>query len=344
MSLDDPLEPLRRFTSASVRLGRIAGSEIRIYWTASLVFLVTWLQVARWTGALPAAGVAAIYTTLLYVVVLTHELGHALAGRLYRMRTPTITLSALGGLAHMDSGTPGPRADIVVSLAGPLTHAVWIGLALLLQPAVPVLRVGDFPVDVMDSLLYLNTALALFNLLPFFPMDGGRVLRGVIALRRHPAQASLWAARVGVFGAIVLGAWGMSDRGVRGTLLIVIAINNLFVCLREIALARWGQGPYAPPRDPWESDADAWRRGASGFVDDPAPRRVGLLARIRGRRRAEPVAPPVETPDLGPVRSAADDAELDRLLGKVGEVGLSGLTDGERATLKRISAARRVPR
>jgi hypothetical protein len=244
----------------------------------------------------------------------------------------------------MAAPAPTPRAEMVVAAAGPLSHVPWIALGLLLDGRVSPLRVGSYgiPIDLGWYLWFTNAWLMGFNLLPLFPMDGGRVLRGALALRRHPNWATLWTARIGIFGAIALMAWGMSDRGFGGTLLFLIGLSNIQACLQELAAARHSDGPYAPV-DPWGQDPDAWRRGADrdDAADRPSRRGRWTLLRRAGdprtaadRRPPAPLAPPPASP-------SADDVELDRLLAKVGEVGLPGLSDAERAALQRISASRR---
>ena len=355
MDPHSPLGPLDTVLSKSFRLGRVAGIEVRVFWTAVLVLAVAAIELSRWPGVglLEAVAVGLLLQGGLYVVVLVHELGHALVGRRLGMSFPTITLSALGGLAHGMTPPPGPRAEALVSLAGPATHAFWVGLALALGPVVPPLRVGAhaLPLDVADWLLTANLWMLGFNLLPFFPMDGGRVLRAVLAMRMHPNRATTIAARVGAFGAIAILATAMSVRGFGGTLLLFIGLSNLLACLRELAVVQFSEGPYGAPADPWATDPDAWKSGGPGGGD--APSRSGWFARWRRRRRARllprddarPAAKTTVVLEAPPApragRDEHDAAELDRLLEKVSEVGLAGLSDDERERLRRISEARR---
>lgn len=331
----DPLAPLRRLLEGSWHLFRLFGIEIRLYWTAALVFAIATWQWTRWPGVgfLEAVALGLAFQAGLYVLVLLHELAHAAAAYRYRIRTPRITLSALGGLAHIAAPPPGPRAEMAIAAAGPASHLPWIALSFALEGVVPPLRVGahGLPVDVLWYLRYVNVVLALFNLLPFFPMDGGRVLRGLLALRVHANWATVLAARVGVVGAIALMAWGMTDRGFSGTLLLLIGLNNLQACLGELRAGRWTEGPYAPVDEFafHAQDPDAWKQG--GYDPGDPGRSLGQTERD----------PPVRPRDRPRERPTPDDAELDALLEKVGRVGLTGLTEAERRRLHDISARRR---
>lgn len=337
----DPLGGLRRVLDASWPLGRLFGIELRVYWTAVLVYLATMYELSSWPGVGlgDAALTAAVIQTTIYAIVLVHELCHAWAARRYGVRTSRITLSVLGGLAHLSASAPSPRADIVISAAGPASHVPWVAIAWALRDVVPPMHVGRWAtIDMMSFLLWTNVALAAFNLLPCFPMDGGRILRGLLAMRRHPNWASLTAGRIGVLGAIAFMAWGMTVRGYRGSILLVLGFVHLQASLREILAAKYGDGPYAPV-DPWGQDPDAWRRGAD--PDDRPARGGGFWSVLRRRSPARLPADERPPAPLAPPPPSADDAELDRLLAKVGEVGLPGLTEAERAALQRISAARR---
>jgi stage IV sporulation protein FB len=250
---------------------------------------------------------------MLYVVVWLHEMGHVLAARRWHIHTPVITLSPLGGLAHLDSAAPSPRAEIQISLAGPFTHALLLAPAYALTRLVPMEPIAGRLLA--EHFWSLNVGLALFNLLPFYPLDGGRVLRGLLALRMHPNRATIWAARVGIAGAVAMLIYGLAFvGGLGGGMLMMVAISGILACVQAMRAARWAEGPYGEARQPWEEDPDAWKHGAR-------------------REEREPPPPPPPEP--------AAAAELDRLLDRVREVGLAGLTERERTALKRASEARR---
>jgi Zn-dependent protease len=343
MEQDPSRSRLVRFLTWSFPIGRAFGIQVRLFWTAGITLLYA---VAQWWDFVPlatAAGLGAISFALLYLVVWTHEMGHALAARRWNVRTSQISLSVFGGLAHLQDGLPSPKAETVVSFLGPAVHLLWLAVCLPLGTWLGTEYFLWAPGDVsIDPLRYalsfattINVTLAVFNLLPFFPMDGGRVLRSILARRMHPNLATLWAARVGIVGSVGIAAWGLASHGLWAGVLLLIAINNVFACLREMTAARYGDGPYGEPRDPWEGDPEAWKYGGDER-ERPGRKRGGLRLL---RRRAGP-----RLPDVLVKTGGDDDADLDRLLEKVGRVGLAGLTDVERATLQRISETRRRPR
>jgi Zn-dependent protease/CBS domain-containing protein len=156
-------------------------------------------------GALPyALGLAAAVG--LFASVLVHELGHAVVGRAYQVRVRSITLWLLGGMAQFDTIPRRGGAEAVIAAAGPATSllvaaACRLGLALLPRQAAP----AQF---VLGYLTYTNVALALFNLLPALPLDGGRILRSLLGLRRPHLQATQVAAAVSRGLAVALGLAG----------------------------------------------------------------------------------------------------------------------------------------
>jgi Zn-dependent protease len=338
---ESPLAPLLRFLLSSFRVGKFFGTEVRVYGAALIfvLFVALPLMDMSWLGLGDRLLYVVLVVLSLYLTVYVHEMGHALAGRRYHIRTPLITLSPLGGLAHMQGAAPSPRADIVISGAGPVTHLLTLALLWPLSLLVggepfswarPVHDAAGVPTGtwtleavpfLVERLVELNLALLLFNLLPLYPLDGGRILRSLLALRMHPNRATLVAARIGMVGAVLLGLAGLFlFRGVGGGVMVALAITNFMACQRAVLEARYSDGPYGEPREPWEEDPDAWKYGAP--QDEPAPR-------PRARPPRERAAP------------APAEEELDRLLDRVREVGVSGLTPSERAALQRASEARR---
>lgn len=340
----DPVgSPLVRLLQASFRLGWIRGTEVRAYWLALLVMPLILLEGTGWLPAWERWAYVLLLILLLYGVILTHEFGHVRAGRRYGIVTPLVTLSPLGGVAHMSAAAPGPKAEIRVSLMGPLTHLGWLAVfAPLSWWVVPEPGDGWIPPGAhldyvwlaVDVLVTLNLGLLCFNLLPCFPMDGGRVLRAALALRMHPNRATLHATTVGLLGAAAFGAVGLvgwvSGSGLFHTVLLVIGISNALACVQERRAARFTPGPYLDGGRlaPWESDADAWKRGAAGGAGSRPSRWARWRAgRAEARARREALA------------RQRLQVEVDRILDKVRAEGMASLTARERATLEQASDA-----
>lgn len=341
---DSPLHPLLRLLNASFPLGTAFGTRVRVYGAPLVLLLLVGptldlLRLLSWGDRLLYVALSLV---ALYGTVWLHEMGHVAAGWRWHLQTPLITLSPLGGLAHMGYAPPHPRAEMVIAAAGPATHLVLLGLTYPLTRMVggsPITWSGSAlaplslePVPFLIDLLFrLQVALLLFNLLPFYPLDGGRMLRAALATRLHPNRATRLAAQLGLAGAVVLGLYGLLGAGgLGGGLLVAIAISNALACAQALQEARFSEGPYGEPRAPWEQDPEAWRHGAA-------------RAREPDREPAAwaPPEPSPRRPRAASREEGISDEALDRLLDRVREVGLSGLSPGERADLERASASRR---
>lgn len=184
----------------SYRIARVAGIDVKIHATFLLLlayFGFTYYQ-SGGTGA-ALYGIALIL--LLFSCVLLHEFGHAFAARAYGIRTPDITLLPIGGVARLERMPDNPKQELVVAIAGPAVNVV-IALCLWIILA-PHLHIDDLSVldrpgkSLLIQLLAVNVMLILFNLIPAFPMDGGRMLRAVLAMRLDHTKATRIAARIG---------------------------------------------------------------------------------------------------------------------------------------------------
>ena len=204
----------------SWRLARIAGIDVRVH--ATFLLLLAWVGLGALQRDGGRAALGAIgFVALVFGIVVLHEYGHALAARRYGIGTRDITLLPIGGVARLERMPREPRQELVVALAGPavnvaLAALLWVGLTLAggIDPADSLAPTdeGFFARTLAAQLLRVNVWLAGFNLIPAFPMDGGRVLRAVLAMRSGDyATATAHAARVGrllaLVGAIVGLFW-----------------------------------------------------------------------------------------------------------------------------------------
>lgn len=208
----------------SFPIGRIAGSELRIHVTFFL--LLAWIGVVHYReGGMAAAWEGIAFICAVFACVVLHEFGHALAARRYGIRTPRITLLPIGGLAELERMPRDPRQEIIVALAGPLVNVVIaILLVGLFGAQLSADAMGEFENpqrEFVNRLAAVNIILVLFNMIPAFPMDGGRVLRAVLATIWSRARATAIAATIGQFLAFGFGFLGL----VAGNpLLVFIAI------------------------------------------------------------------------------------------------------------------------
>ena len=206
-------------SNGSLNLGRIAGIPVRAHWSVALVAALFGVNLAAAFGV--AAGALAVVA--FFASIVAHELGHAIVARRHGVRTERIDLWALGGVARLDRESPSARADGLIAAAGPAVSLLLGAGALGLGVA---LRSG-----VLAWLGFINLALAVFNMLPGAPLDGGRVLR---AWRWARTGDRYRAMRDAANAGRVLG-WSLVIVGValmlNGGFGMFIALTGLFVAM-----------------------------------------------------------------------------------------------------------------
>lgn len=249
----------------SFDLFRIFGIPVRVHSSLLLFLLVAglFLSAGGLVGFLVTVGLLAA----VFACVLLHELGHSVVALHHGVPVHKITLYPLGGIASLARMPKEPRKEFEITLAGPLVNfllAALFGLGQLVWP-------NPF----LGALIQINLGLGLFNLLPGFPMDGGRLLRAFLARKRPYLDATRIAVEVGRLVAILLGVAGFL---LGHPMLVFIAIFIYFAAKAELlsaqlaadpwerAFAQFSQGrPAAPPQQPWRPEAIP--RPASGATD-----------------------------------------------------------------------------
>jgi Zn-dependent protease/CBS domain-containing protein len=196
----------------SVNIGTIAGTAVRVHITF-LLFLV-WIFAADYASGGPGeAWTGLLFMVLLFACVLAHEFGHIFTARGFGVSTPDVTLLPIGGVARLERIPEEPREEFLIAIAGPAVNVVIALVLVALAGAhldVGALgSVDNAGISMVDRLAIVNLFLAAFNMIPAFPMDGGRVLRAVLASRIGHTRATEVAAAVGQFVAFLLGFAGL---------------------------------------------------------------------------------------------------------------------------------------
>lgn len=221
--------------SWSIKLFKLKGIQVKVHLTFILILI--WAAY-RWSSLAEAGLQGALFgvvaTLLLFGSVILHEFGHSLQALKYGISVRDITLLPIGGIAQMEEIPEKPDQELRIALAGPLVNfvlvALLIGIGTLLQ-AKALITVSELLQSLGQAhwtgmLAYLtmaNLALGLFNLVPAYPMDGGRVLRALLAMRLDYGRATTIAVAVGQGLALMLGLWGFSS-GSFGLVLIAIFV------------------------------------------------------------------------------------------------------------------------
>ncbi len=188
----------------TIKVGSLRGIDVYIHWTFWLLIAIYALSEISRNGL--AAGIeTALFVAAVFACVLAHEFGHAAAAAYYGIKTVDITLMLVGGVARLATIPTRPVQELVIALAGPAVNVV-IGAVLFVALALGSLVLEPGPalqstMLFMTHLLIANVVLVVFNLLPAFPMDGGRVLRSLLAMRSGHLRATEMAAKVGRFMA-----------------------------------------------------------------------------------------------------------------------------------------------
>ncbi len=226
--------------SWSIKLFSVGGTAVRMHLT--FLLLLGWIAAVQWMRGTPQDAIAGVALIIvLFACVVLHEFGHIVAGRRYGIRTPDVTLWPIGGVASMERMPEKPSQEIVVALAGPAVNAV-IAFVLIVVLGLRFNLEQMTLIEIIQSsfiaqIAVANIVLLVFNLIPAFPMDGGRVLRAALAMKVGNARATQVAAIVGQVLAVMFAILGLLGN----PLLVLIALF--------IFLAARGEAGYAQLRE-----------------------------------------------------------------------------------------------
>jgi len=219
---------------SSWHIGSVSGIKITIHWT--FLLLIAWII---YRGVSSGSSTTEILWSILFIAalfgcVILHELGHSLTAMKYQVKTRRITLLPIGGVASLETMPDDPREEFVIAVAGPVVNII---IALLLYLVVPLHEYANMDAAEFEQalstindgnflfyMLFANLMLALFNMIPAFPMDGGRVLRALIAMKLDRVRATQIATRLGQLVAFFLLFLGLAYNPI----LILIAIFVYF--------------------------------------------------------------------------------------------------------------------
>lgn len=196
----------------SLFLGKVSGIKIFIHWT--FLILIGWIVFANLRAGYGTNEIlwSVGFVLAIFACVTLHELGHALAAKRFNIKTRNITLLPIGGLASLEAIPEKPKEELIVAFAGPAVNLV---IAIILYPFVQLTQVEEVENmaninanNFIPMLMSVNVVLLVFNLIPAFPMDGGRVLRALLSFRMHRSKATRIAASVGQLLAIAFVFFG----------------------------------------------------------------------------------------------------------------------------------------
>src|SRR5262249_38130187 len=177
----------------SIKLFNVGGTAVRIHLTFFL--LLAWIAAIHWSrGGAPEAVDGVLFIIALFACVVLHEFGHIVAARRYGIRTPDVTLLPIGGVASLERMPEKPSQEIVVALAGPAVNLV-IALVLMFVLGAQfdlsqMAQLEQAQTSLLGRIAAANVVLFVFNLIPAFPMDGGRVLRALLAIAMGYTRAT----------------------------------------------------------------------------------------------------------------------------------------------------------
>lgn len=189
----------------SLPVGRFFGIPIKVHFTFLLLLAFIWYVETSVKGA-DAALYSLIFWTLIFACVLFHEFGHSLVAQSYGLTVSSIVLLPIGGVSQIAEIPRDPIKEVAITIAGPIVNFLIAGVLLfagkILKPSLEFTEISLQSGSMVVDLFWANVMLGLFNIVPAYPMDGGRILRGIIAMKKEYVEATKLAADVGKLFAI----------------------------------------------------------------------------------------------------------------------------------------------
>ena len=217
----------------SLYLGNYKGIKVFIHWTFSLLLL--WIVISNLRQGVPGNEIlwTILFVLSIFLCVVLHEFGHALTARRYGIQTKDIVLYPIGGVARLEKLPEDPKQELKVAIAGPLVNVVlFLALSIVLSfQTLDLSQLEELTIGSDTFLIFLasaNLVLAVFNLIPAFPMDGGRILRAFLAIRMPREKATAIAGGIGQFLAIFFIFFGLFSNP-------ILVLIGLFIFLGAAA-------------------------------------------------------------------------------------------------------------
>ena len=321
--------PLLWILNGSVPLFTVFGIRVRMH--ASLVILIAWEMLLSETRFGMGVVNALTFGVSLFGIILLHEFGHCFAARRVGGDANDILMWPLGGLAFADAPNR-PWPQLVTAAGGPLVNVVICAVSAAGMWAIAALGHHSFtlnPLHIRGVYFYLawvfdlSLMLLLFNLLPIFPMDGGRILQALLWFKLKYYRATLITCVVGMVGSVLMVMYGLAFvRSWYGLIFVLIGIGCFRTCFQLRAQVK--------AAGPWEFEDDGIDYSASTWQpDEPRKKSRKLSRRVakRLRRQAE--------------REENEQAEIDAILAKVSAQGMQSLTWAERRALRKATERQR---
>jgi Zn-dependent protease len=217
---------------SSLKVASVFGIEVRIH--------VSFLLLLVYFGFQSGTFQSVLFILILFVCVLLHEFGHAFAARAFGIRTRDITLYAIGGIARLNRIPDKPWQELTVAIAGPLVNVVIAAALIFVTHVTAAFQQFDElespRIELLAKVAAANLYLVVFNLIPAFPMDGGRILRALLAMLMPYAQATQIAAWIGQVLAVLLALLAVFL--FHNPLLIFIAFTVFVGAQQEVAMVK----------------------------------------------------------------------------------------------------------